>query len=151
MGYGALVHPYCSCCGIVLPPAPAYEEQTCRDEQLIWEEYLNALDFDERREMTCLWQHADAQGRRELLKKLSLMRQQLKEEQEKGDPNRPLTDEELKRWDEYVKTLKGKERREAEEAWKKADNREKREMLAEIESEKDVRARPARRVPLARR
>lgn len=141
-GYGFLVTPVCTCCGVVMPPVPA-EFTTSPPEDKAWELYVNELQGNEKKEMICLWLRADVHGRRELLKKLSLLRRQVEEERERDDPNRPLSNDELKRWEEYVGKLKGDRRKEAEEAWKKADNRGKRELLAEIDMEQ-TRVRPAR-------
>jgi hypothetical protein len=150
MGYGYLVTPVHTCCGVVLPPMPAGGETISQDEAQAWDTYINSLEGDEKADMMCVWFKADTCARRKLVSKLVALRQQVKEEQEKEEGGAPLTEEEEKKWQSYLDKLKGDRKKEMEEKWKKADNKGKRQLLEEIDDE-EVRARPARRRNLARR
>jgi hypothetical protein len=134
-GYGYLVTPVHTCCGVVLPPMPAGGEQISKPECLAWEGYVNELEGAEKADMICLWLKADTGARRKLVMMLSALRQKVKEEQEKEEGNAPLTEAEQKKWDTYLEKLKGDKKKEAEEKWQKADNKGKRKMLEALDEE----------------
>jgi hypothetical protein len=143
MGYGRLVSPVNTCCGVVLPPAPA-SDLTTKEEAQTWDEYVALLEGHEKAEMIQVWQKATVEGRRKLLEKLAAMRKQVEEETEKEEAGEPLTAEEMKKWEDYVKTLKGERKKEMEEKWQKANNKGKRQILEKIDPD-EVHARPSRR------
>jgi hypothetical protein len=128
------------CCGAVTPwllPGPT----VTRAEQKKWDDYVASLDSeDDKREVSDLWERATVDARRQLLEKIPAPYGEKKGEKEvekkvekkvKG-PGKPLSAAEQKKWDDYVKTLKGEKKDEAEESWKKAGPAEKRRLLREI-------------------
>jgi hypothetical protein len=108
------------CCGAVTPwliPAPTVTSAELKQ----WNDYLARLDYEDQRDLTDLWSRADLGARRKLLTLIPVAHE-----------DKPLTAAEQKRWDDYVKTLAGDKKKQAEENWKKATPPEKRRMLEKI-------------------
>jgi hypothetical protein len=145
-GYGNFRPVINGCCGVVLPPAWA-ADPTPWHESKAWYDYVMQLEGYERDDMIHVWQRATPEARRLLLLKLrdvegEAAAYRAKVEQERAIErykieNRPLTEEEREWWRTYLGKLKGDKRKEAQERWRKADNRGKRLFLKEILRELD--------------
>jgi hypothetical protein len=107
-------------------------EQLPADLQKKWDDYVASLDTeDDRKDVSGLWDRADLSARRKLIEKIPPPMKDDKE-LEKPKPLPPLSAEEMKRWDDYVATLKGEEKKKAEDAWRTADLEGKRKLLRAI-------------------
>jgi hypothetical protein len=120
------------CCGTVTPwlmPGPSLPAA----EQKKWDDYVSLFDSDDdKKELNDLWTRADITARWELIKKIPV----LPPPKEEAEKDKPLSAEEKKKWDAYVKKLKGEKKQQAEEAWEKADLKGKRKLIEGIPGEK---------------
>jgi hypothetical protein len=129
--------PRCGCCGYVIPGLAGYGYGTgaaklSAEEQKKWDDYVASLDSEnDRKDVGKLWSRADLGARRQLIAKIP---EPMKPEVEKKtiEKPKPLSAEEIKRWGEYVSTLKGEKKKEAEESWRKADLEGKRKLLSTV-------------------
>jgi uncharacterized protein (TIGR03000 family) len=90
-----------------------------------WSNYLAELDEDTKKEAEAAYNKADAAGKK---KYLETAKKYL------DDLNKPLTAADQKKWDDYLKSLEGDDKKKAEKAWADAkDPKAKRKLLAEID------------------
>jgi hypothetical protein len=133
-GYG-----YCplrlGCCGMVTPGQLGWgygAPQVSAAEQNKWDDYVASLDnVDDRRDVSDLWARADLGARRQLLEKIPPPVKEDADTKEIEKPA-PLSAEEIKKWKDYVETLKGEAKKQAEDNWTKADLAGKRKLLDKV-------------------
>jgi hypothetical protein len=123
------------CCGVVTPAQLGWGNgapTVSAEEQKKWDDYVASLDHaDDRRDVNYLWARADLGARRQLLEKIP---PPVKEEADSKEieKEKPLSAEEIKKWDEYVDSLKGDAKKKAEEDWRKANLAGKRKLLDKV-------------------
>jgi hypothetical protein len=139
-GYGDAFPSYSSCGGQFLPPSWP-DDPTPDAEWRTWFAYVKELDGDEKEDMTRIWFAATPEARRKLLAKLPPLKkaaddyrarvEKERSEQKKKEQNRPLNEDEIQAWEAHIGKLMGDKLKDAQEKWKKADNRGRRLLLQE--------------------
>ncbi len=127
--------PSSGCCGVVKLGLANYgygsgTPSVSAVEQKKWDDYVASLDnVDDRKDMGELWTKADLSARRQLIAKIP---PPMKPEVEKKpvEKEKPLSAEEIKRWDAHVRKLTGDQKKRAVDSWDKADVAGKRKLLA---------------------
>jgi hypothetical protein len=106
------------------------------EEEKRWRDYVERLEGIDRQNMDAVWASADVSAKRKLLELLAEMEKKWAAKGvEEAPAEAPLSAEEQKKWDAYVKKLEGDKKKEAEERWKKADVKGKREILKTLPKE----------------
>jgi hypothetical protein len=106
--------------------------QVSAEEQKKWDDYVASLDnVDDRRDVSDLWARADLGARRQLMAKIP---PPVRDEPDTKEIEKPkeLSPEEIKKWQDYVDTLKGEPKKKAEDSWRKADLAGKRKLLEKV-------------------